>query len=295
MRILAGHSDFVEAVAFSPRGDLLASGGADGHVWLWELPSGRQRESTPMGRRDTQIGALAFSSDGRKLCLGSHDGGVEVRDVDANRRLRAWSDQGRLSCAAFSPADDRLAWCSYHAVTVCGPGGAGRATRPLAGQTPPLYCLAFSPDGATLAVGGLAPYLSLWHTRRRTLSRLTHGCEQGCWRLAYSPDGRLLALALARGLQLWDSRAEQQLAEYRDHTEVVSGLAFSPDGRRLLTCSWDGTVRLDEVAGRPGQLRHIDTYDWGLGKLYDVAVSPDGTLAAAGGDEAGYLVVWDLE
>jgi WD40 repeat protein len=294
MRKLAGHSGFVEAVAFSPRGDLLASGGQDGHVYLWELPTGTRREAPVLGSRDkAQVGAVAFSPDGQRLCFGTYEGDVKVHQVARRAPAHAWQDQGRVTCVAFS-STDRLAWCSYDGVMLCGPG-VGKPRQPDLDDQGQLFCLAFSPDGATLALGGIAAHVSLWDIQDKAQSRLTHGCDRGCWRLAYSPDGRVLALALADGLQLWDTHSWQMLAEHREHDEVVSGVAYAPDGSRLLTCGWDGTVRLYAVDGRAGQLRHVETYDWGIGKLYDVAVAPDGTLAAAGGDREPCLVIWDVE
>jgi WD40 repeat protein len=120
--------------------------------------------------------------------------------------------------------------------------------------------------------------------------------RQGCYALAYSPDGRTLALALGSGVQLWNVKSGQMCGQLTDHSEIASGVAFSADGNRLLTGSWDGTARLyafDVTSGEVLQL--LGCYDWKLGKLLDVAFSPDGTLAAAGGTEGDFLVVWDVE
>jgi WD40 repeat protein len=70
---------------------------------------------------------------------------------------------------------------------------------------------------------------------------------------------------------------------------VVYGLAFTPDGSRLVSGSADGTVRLWDVPGR----RLIETYRWHESWVTCVAVSPDGMTAAAGGNDTR-VVVWDL-
>jgi WD40 repeat protein len=75
---------------------------------------------------------------------------------------------------------------------------------------------------------------------------------------------------------------------------VVFGVAYSPDGRRLITCGWDGTAQLyDVTAGIIPRL--IESYDWKIGRLFAVAFSPDSTLAAVGGDQGDYLLAWDVE
>jgi WD40 repeat protein len=79
--------------------------------------------------------------------------------------------------------------------------------------------------------------------------------------------------------------------KFRNNTsKAFTGLAFHPSGRFLATTSNDGTVKLYDtatwaVAGR---------FDWDIGRLRSVAFSPDGMLAAAGGDK-GKVVVWDVD
>jgi WD40 repeat protein len=114
--------------------------------------------------------------------------------------------------------------------------------------------------------------------------------------LAYAPGGKTLALALGGGVQLWDVAKGRPRGERADHRDLVRAVAFSPEGGRLLTAGWDGEARLYAADPATGAvLRQAGVYDWKVGRLFDVAISPDGTLAAAGGNEAPYLVVWDVE
>jgi WD40 repeat protein len=75
-----------------------------------------------------------------------------------------------------------------------------------------------------------------------------------------------------------------------DSRKDFTGLAFHPSGRFLAATSNDNTVKLYDV--QTWKLAHA--FDWEIGRLRSVAFSPDGTLAAAGGDN-GKIVVWDFD
>jgi WD40 repeat protein len=315
MRYFPGHTRFVQALAFSPVADLLASASADGTVRVWDLATASTVQCFttagemagaaayfPEGTLGDWAGAVAFSPDGTLLSMGSHDGKVWLYDVESGAQVAPgpWLRQGRITEVSFSPDGRQLAWSSYtgFAVHNLTDRGGFRSSSPR--PNPELFTLAFAPDGASVALGGSGPEV-LFHStdpRRQgeVLGHLEHADPHGCWALAYSPNGRTLALALGGSLQLWDAREARLRSRIREHEDIVSGVAFSPDGTRLLSCSWDHTACLYEVDPVKGRVvRTIGTYEWGIGRLIDVAFSADGTLAAAGGNEGAFVVVWDVE
>ena len=124
-------------------------------------------------------------------------------------------------------------------------------------------------------------------------------------RVALSPDGRYLAtgglVAHLRGsdadppIHLWELASGQEVATLEGHKESTRGLAFSPDGRLLASCSGgnrssnDQTVRIWDVAtGR--ELRRFHGH---LGAVNAVAFTPDGRSVVSGSDDATVLV-WDV-
>ena len=298
MRTFRGHTGFVQSLAFSPVGSLLASGGSDGRVIVWDTLTGNLESEARWDGEN--IGAVAFHPDGAQLATGSHEGYVRVLDLASSLLdVTFWDEQGRITALAFSPDGQKLAWSSYDGWFAhyfkSGVTSVDSARRHEAsGQ---LFILRLSPDGRTVAVAGTGPAILLHDiaSPANPIS-LPHGDRQGVWSLAFSPDGRTLAAALAGGVQLWDVAGRRLLDQWKDHDDVTTGIAISPDGSRLLTCSWDGTARVyefDPFSQRRGPL--VGCYDWQVGRLFDVAISPDSTLAVAGGDEGDFIVAWDIE
>jgi WD40 repeat protein len=106
-----------------------------------------------------------------------------------------------------------------------------------------------------------------------------------------SPDGQLVVAGNdVGGLIASTLNDPTEVWQLQAHGSPVYGVRFLPDGQSLLTIGWDGTARMWEA--HTGRERMA--YDWGVGKMYCLAISPDGMTAAAGG-ENGTIVMWDLE
>src|ERR1700731_4755756 len=120
--------------------------------------------------------------------------------------------------------------------------------------------------------------------RAEVMVRMTFGPNHG---IAFSPDGALLAVCSAHHAEIIDPRG-RVLRLIRGHAGTVADVAFSPDGRAIVTGSYDGTARTwDVTTGMP-----LVTFAGHGDAVYAVAFSPDGTrIATASGDETAR--VWD--
>ncbi|HEY2785696.1 MAG TPA: hypothetical protein VGJ05_12065 [Fimbriiglobus sp.] len=157
----------------------------------------------------------------------------------------------------------------------------------------PVGVVSFRPDGRQFAFSGGATSFATVHLcdERDGLLNQTFnplGIRTRC--LSYSPDGKKLAVGNARVVYMLDATTLSIVWELRGHKGHVNKVVFTNDGRKLISVGHDMTARMWEV--ETGRL--TTTFDWKIGRLTTVAVSPDGTMAAAGG-ENGRIVLWDLD
>ncbi|MBC7318837.1 PD40 domain-containing protein [Candidatus Bipolaricaulota bacterium] len=108
--------------------------------------------------------------------------------------------------------------------------------------------------------------------------------------VTYSPDGKWLAVGTSIRVELREADTLELAALLTGHTEPVLSVAFSPDGSLLASGSWDGTIKLWNVATGE-ELRTLTGH---TGYVYSVAFSPDGKILASGSDD-GTVLLWDVE
>jgi WD40 repeat protein len=226
-----------DSLAFSPDGKLLAKRARGGVVYLWEAESGRQRTvltpendpdvtSAPAGNR-----SVRFSADGSLLA------GVlpySLRPNTAN------------GVAVWRLATGQLAWRIDCAKAVA---------------TPP----AFSADGRTLALGHDGGGISLWEVcSGQQRCTLTSAENMDLRRLAFAPDGKVLAGADRRTVRFWDLLTGKELASRQGHSLDLVSVAFAPDGRRLVSGSQDSTALVWDVVGLRPEPRCVplQEQDW---------------------------------
>jgi len=165
-------------------------------------------------------------------------------------------------------------------------------------QVQPATCVAFSPDGTTLATGTHDPSVTLWDTATGKAITTFWGHKAATVCVAFSPDGRTLASGSGdRTIRLWKlaTRKPNDIATgvestiLKGHTRGIISMAFSPDGRTLASGADDQTVKLWDVTS--GHERA--TLKGHAEGVLCVTFSPDGKTLVSSSDEQK-VRLWDV-
>jgi hypothetical protein len=146
--------------------------------------------------------------------------------------------------------------------------------------------VSFTPDGKTLASGGWDASVEFWNTSNGQLQPPAITDLYG-HASPFSPDGKWIAGGSNNDVKLWDSGSRRVLRTYSGHTDKVLTVAFSRDGKSLVSGGSDRAVFLWDAAGnQPGRqlIKHDD-------QVYSVAFSPDGKLVASAGFDKKVIVL----
>jgi WD40 repeat protein len=286
----------VNSIAFSPDGKFIVSGSADNTVRIWNVATGKEiARMLPDYFALTQNGTtyymsgvyhVAFSPDGKYIASSGTDGNVYIWEVSSGREI-----------ARLSPLlkHDISPYLSYSALSV-----------------------AFSPDSKYVVSGSTDKTIRIWEikTQREVASFGFFGGEavspSGVNSVAFSPDGRYIVWGSDITVHVWDTISKQEILRMshdhimysmdggpyapedngRSSLGTVNSVAYSRDGKHILSASDDNTVRIWNASTGQEISRIVHyAYSYSSASVRSIAISPDGKYVVSG-DSHGQINLW---
>ena len=317
-----GHSAAVRRAVFSPDGKLLVSVSEDHQVIVWDFA--RRMRLKTLTDHTGSVTTVAFSPDGKWFVTAGQDQAAILWNAATLAKEAVWNDQhGAVISASFSPDSSLLVYTTYDFQII-------RETKSwsIVRETPEIFGAhgnyVFLENGRLLAdtrgivwdvasgqkkfanfeFGGnwlaVAPnenhavvldpqgFLKTFDPLRQKSFGIQHAHHDHGRAVAYSPDGKLIASGSER-VVLWDSATATRIAPL-EYESIVWSVAFSPDGRWLVSTHGDGSIVIWDVVNRELEA-NLRQHSGGVRAL---AFSPDGKrLASASEDQS--VILWNAE
>ena len=308
-RVLDARSSQVRTIAFSPDGKSLASGSQDGTIILSTVPPTVEKlEFRQILCHDDAIESVAFSPDGKVLVSGGWDHRVklwEISERDGLIKLR-WSWEGTSDGArpvAFSPDGKNVAIGSFDGFLTVLDAVNGNTAWATAKPATPVNGVCFSPDGSVVALAlgtefnndpltRLTGEVQIWDSRAHALRARIDGEQIARRSIAFSPDGKLLAITGVNGTTwLPDTETYRVNAILPSETFVVlDAVGFRGDGKILATGDRAGDVCLWDPVNR----RRFATIKRAHKNVISaLSFSPDGSILATASWD-GTIKLWNV-
>lgn len=300
-----GHTDIVTAVDFSQDGNLLVTGSEDKSIILWDISHKKINLINRIeNAHKSGITTVNFSHADKIFASASNDGDIKLWSHEGAFIKTLLGHQGIVESIDFSEQERFLA-----------SAGQDRIVRIWKyDQSMPIVVNAhdreirdviFSPNGQLIATASDDHFVNIWQFTESGLTRKGHlgfcgtgnpECKDksGSVSLTFSADSRTIVSGLANGyVAVWNlDLSPIKPYFFKAHNDWVRGVRFSKDGKRLITTSDDGSVKIWDINNNFSLFKTINNHgrNWVLG----LDTSPRENLFATG-DKTGAIILWDID
>ena len=305
VRTFRGHSQQITDLAFSPDARRFASGSWDDTLRVWDTKDGTMLLNVTPGtenRTDSDVTAVVFNPDNTTIFAAVGDGDIVEYPLNGGDELNRFHMGDIITRLAFAPQSGLLAFSAYDFSANLTNPDTGQVVRRFLGHVGAVSDMEFSPDGLSLYTISQDRTARRWHvTSGAAIARYPlFQAGTGISDLLFNAGETMLYAAGGEAdpaVVIWDARTHAVIRRLEGHTDSVVTISPHPTNpQRILTSSWDGTVREWNLAS--GEL--LQTIDLDALPANVALYMPDGTHAILGWLDPGvmgtsHLALWDLE
>jgi eukaryotic-like serine/threonine-protein kinase len=294
IRTLIGHIAPVAGVDYSNDGKTIASAGWDGTVRLWDTSTWETRHK--LAGHAGYVSCVAISPDSGLVASGGEDQTVKLWNATTGQVVRTL--RGHISGlfrVAFSPDGRTLASASFDETVRIWDVGTGNELHTLRGHAGAVLGVAYSRDGRRLASAGFDGIVNVWDPMTGAQVVTIRADLFFAMSVAFNRDGTRLAVGgWDKTVKLFEPETGHEVLTLRGgHTDMVTGVTFSQDGRLLASASLDRSVKVWDATPWSGTEGGESLVLRGDGDaLHAMTYSPDGRYLASTGFD-GAVTLWD--
>ncbi|TFK74124.1 WD40 repeat-like protein [Pluteus cervinus] len=294
MNPLKGHSQSVNSVAYSPNGRHIVSGSCDATIRIWDATTGQPVMDPLQGHSDS-VNSVVYSPDSRHIISGSDDKTIRIWNANTGQPVMdpLKGHSNTVKSVAYSPDGRHIVSGSRDRTIRIWNASTGHPVMdPLQGHSDSVNSVAYSPDGRHIVSGSSNSTTRIWNATctGQPVRDLLKG--HSVFSVAYSANGRHIVGTemWSCALIIWDAITGQQILHpFKGHKGQVTSAVYSPDGKHVISGSYDTTVRIwNTTAWQPDK----DPLKGHTYAINSVAYSPDGRQVVSGSVD-NTVRVWD--
>ena len=246
IKVLEGHVADLRHVNISHSGYLIASGGDDRTIRIWDTHSGELIKI--LRGHENSVRSVAFSPDDKLLVSTSFDRTIRIWDVDAGKLLQVLrGHQAGVEKTFFSPDGKRIVSASRDKTVRVWDVITGKNLFILKGHDNEVFSATYSPDGKYILSASYDRTLRLWNANNGELIRVFRGHDVGVQFASFNSDGsKIVSASDDSTIIIWDTNSGVPLCTFKGHSSNVWSVFFSSDERHIISASHDNTVRIWE-------------------------------------------------